>query len=93
MDHDVERVVKRAMTVGDLVETMSNYPEHYKVFITSDYGDRGHTEQVHTFGDGDITELDDTTALKATAYSNSGVCLCESEEPIDYEYGAVLIRL
>lgn len=91
---EVTRVVDRAITVGELIEALSDYPKHYAVLATSDYGDHSHTEQVHTFDDSNIEELADVQRLATSGYSKSGVSLRETDEPTDEgPREVVLIRL
>ena len=80
---EIEHLLDRAMTVGELKEILSHFHDDYKVLITSNYGDRGQTEQVHTFDSNDIDEIDNDQELAETGYSATGVRLRSNDEILD----------
>ena len=75
-----ERIVdllNRTATAADIIKMLQKLPPTTPVFTSSDYGDRGHTEQLARTDDG--YELLTVGNLYESAYSGSGVAL-DSEE-------------
>jgi len=71
-------IMKKSITVKELIRLLENYDEDAQVILASDYGDRVHTQQVH-FIDSDIKEV----AIGDSAYSNSGFRVLDEEDEME----------
>jgi hypothetical protein len=82
--NEIDRVLARRMTVGQLIEALQDMPEDAVVVFASDYGDICHTEQALIVRK--IDEVDPSTErLEASAYSHSGIAI-ESLDDDEGEY-------
>lgn len=94
-----ETIKREAMTVGDLISELQQYPEDTPVVAVSDYGDIGHTQQIEFFRY--VNEFS-MKEFHSSAYSNSGIALNkddgggdgdeerDGEEEFDYSSVVVL---
>ncbi|HEX4131452.1 MAG TPA: hypothetical protein VHZ24_15540 [Pirellulales bacterium] len=72
--NEINRVLARGMTVGQLIEALQDMPEDAVVVFASDYGDICHTEQALIVRE--IDEIDPATErLETSAYSHSGIAI------------------
>ena len=73
----------RTMTVGDLIELLSEQDPEAKVIFESDYGDYSHTRQALPIK-GELEPV----IIHDSAYSNSGfaIAIVEDEEDSTEEY-------
>jgi len=70
MSYEVENVMNRTMTVGQLREMLENYDENTPVFMTANYGDICRTIQALVIED--VVEASEGQ-LSESGYSHSGV--------------------
>ena len=81
--NEIHRQLENAMTVRDLIEELQTMDLDAVVLIGSDYGDITHTIQALPInGTEELVEGD----LGTTAYSRSGLCVCE-DGPDDDQFG------
>jgi hypothetical protein len=80
-----EKLTRKAMTVGELIERLGDFDAALPVGFACDYGDHCHTEQ---FLPVEMVEANDETDygpkyLTESAYSHSGLALDHADD--DYE--------
>lgn len=80
MRSEIKNLLSSALTVRELIEYLENCDQDAPVLISSDYGDRGNTEQVTALTGENVTEADQLGGLYTTAYSSSGVAVGEDGE-------------
>lgn len=75
-EHEVERVLDRCMTAKQLIGQLEDLDPDARVFFVCDYGDYHRTQQALP-----VEEVigTDSSALRSTAYSGSGVCMIEDD--------------
>ena len=77
----IERKLENAMTVSELIERLQGCDPEAPVLFTCNYGDIGRTMQALTIDDVDEFE---STDIKDSAYSNSGMEFIEDNEDAEY---------
>lgn len=82
MVHEVERLLKSALTVGELIEQLKARDPESKVLFTCSYGDYHNTPQV--LGIRSIEERD-AGELVESGYSHSQVALRDWDEDDEEE--------
>lgn len=90
MDHQVERALRRCMTVRDLQDALEGMDGDSKVLFVCDFGDYSNTRQALP-----VQEVIDTLTsdLAATDYSQSGVRLVpEGDEDADGGEPVVILQ-
>jgi hypothetical protein len=90
-DNVLKAKLSRAMTVGDLLDYLSDLDRDLPVGFACDYGDYTHTTQFLLVEEA-RTLADDASYLGTTAYSQSGLCVREPDEEDDEEYDAAMKR-
>lgn len=65
----------KTITVGELMQLLSDYDPERKVIFAANYGDRGRTQQAIPIR-GELEEM----PLRESGYSDSGYALAESDE-------------
>ena len=82
-----DHVLERALTVRHLIEELENQDPDARVLFVCDYGDYHHTQQALTVSS---SEEYDTSNLRTSAYSHSGIALIEEsgepDEPHEDDY-------
>jgi hypothetical protein len=79
---EVERTLRRGLTVAELIEQLLTYPPEAKVVFVCDYGDYAHTQQALPVCEAHASD-DEGYRLKASAYSQSGLALYEADPDDD----------
>lgn len=74
------RQLRNALTVAQLIEALQECNPEAKVVFTCDYGDHCHTQQALPLEE--VRDLDFCERLENSAYSQSGLALCEYD-PLD----------
>jgi len=69
---NVDGVLARSMTVGELIRYLKGFSEDAAVLFANDYGDRGSTMQALAVNEPECVEA---SQLVDSAYSGSGVAL------------------
>lgn len=65
----------KTITVRELIDLLEDYDDDTPVIFSSNYGDRGRTEQAHRLtGDADLV------TLRKSGYSESGYAVVENDE-------------
>lgn len=77
----VQRVLKRCMTVAELIAELQGYDEDAKVVFACDYGDHCHTEQALMVRS--VDGIDAGEELRPSAYSQSGIAVGRVEDDED----------
>lgn len=88
---NLERKLKYALTVEELIQTLQDLPQDAKVLFACDYGDHHHTQQALPVKEVEILESD--KILKESAYSQSGLAVedADAEDHEDVENPTVVI--
>jgi len=73
------------MLVGELIDLLQGQDENAMVAFATDYGDHGHTQQIH-FIEGNIEKV----KVDETAYSDSGFSVMDDDSE-DEPVGEILI--
>jgi hypothetical protein len=76
----------RTITVRELIEDLAEQDPEMLVAFTSDYGDIGHTPQVHA-----IKGVCQEETIEETAYSVSGWAVQEGDDPEDRDDEAPVV--
>ena len=80
MDAKVERALRGALTVGELIAELKRLPADAVPVFVCDYGDHSHTMQALPVRQ--VTDpAEERYSLRTSAYSQSGVALEELPEP------------
>lgn len=77
-----DHVLERSLTVRQLIEELQDQDPDARVLFACDYGDYHHTQQTLTVGS---TEEFDTSNLRTSGYSQSGLALIEENNEPDEE--------
>lgn len=77
------------MTAGEMVRALRGVPEDTKLVFVSNYGDYGHTEQIHFLKSMD--SMDYTERLYKTAYSDSGLAIGNVADGEEAETQPILV--
>lgn len=80
----MERKLRNALTVRDLIEELQNMPEDAKVLFVCDYGDYAHTQQALPCGE--VIEVI-TADIYESAYSQSGLAARMDDDRDNQEDG------
>ena len=80
-----EKIQREAMTVGDLISQLQEFPEDTPVVSISDYGDMTHTQQVVFFRYANEFSMRD---FSGSAYSQSGIALNKDDGGGDADEGS-----
>jgi hypothetical protein len=76
-NNDVEKMLDRSMTVGDVIEALKRLPKDAPVGFISPYGDYHKTMQFLNITD--VRTIEPHEVIETTAYSNSGLRLRDRE--------------
>ncbi len=83
---EVRRKLDRALTVRDLIAELEACDQDAVVVFQSDYGDYSHTQQALL-----VERVDEMTEscqrIETSAYSHSGLAICEDEDGFESEEG------
>ena len=82
MKKDIQDKLDSFLTVADLIEALKQEDPNAPVCITSDYHDRGHTQQILQINEVCSTEYMDTEVAE-TGYSETGLCIKDNEREAD----------
>jgi hypothetical protein len=78
MNRDIDHQLEACYTVSQLMDRLDELDPDARIFFVCNYGDYHRTSQALPVGE--VVEAD-TTDLATTAYSQSGICLVEQDEP------------
>lgn len=83
-------MILQTITKRELIEALEDVEDDARLVFSSDYGDRGHTQQAHGIK-GEVEQV----KVHESAYSNSGFAIAESDDEDDddgNEYHVYRIR-
>ena len=80
----VERILNRGLTVAELLDVLESCNPDARVVFVCDYGDHCHTQQALPVGEAEELHHD-YDELRESAYSQSGLALCERRRDDDDE--------
>lgn len=89
-----EQIRGNTLTVGQVRRLLADFGDDVPFVVTSDYGDRCHTEQIHYVKDeafGTTRQL--SLEVSKTGYSASGLQVSEPDEFDDTADKVLLLRL
>jgi hypothetical protein len=82
----IDRKVKNALTVGELITELQGYPEDAPVLFVTDYGDHCHTQQALPI---EAIEEWPISTIGTSGYSHSGIAFNEPDEDEEPDDGEV----